>query len=364
MKKSLILTSVMIAGLLATSCSSEEMAVSQPTAPGSALTFKISLPVTEKVNYTKAEIHDVSEYTINSLALYEYEVGDDSEETLVRVLRSGGNAGQMIDLGNKKSDNSYEFSIIVPAENLGKKYTYRFIANDAATHEVGTPFSGFSATPATLTLSSEDTADRMAENGIAMSGVARENNSEVITMAENLKCDVAMTRIVSRIDIKYQTPNLKVTAVELRNAPTLGTLFPQSELPAFENDACITLGANANTPMPTDYLKNIEDKDTEELQKAFYLYERKNEEGKSAVVHIEYEIDANDKEQPYHGYVDVEFKKADGTYVDAVRNNLYTIVLGNGKEPVVGKVHFTVNVTDWTPVELEDYLTSDDETIE
>ena len=77
-----------------------------------------------------------------------------------------------------------------------------------------------------------------------------------------------MTRIVSRVDIKYETPNLKVTKVELQNAPKKGYLFPQDALtaPATEDDK-LTLGLNANVTLPTGYLKDDPDQTVVEMKK-------------------------------------------------------------------------------------------------
>ena len=103
-----------------------------------------------------------------------------------------------------------------------------------------------------------------------------------------------------------------------------------------------------------------------ELEKVFYLYERANSETASAMVHIEYEVDYNNKVDDegnrvyYHGSIDVPFAKADGSFVDAIRNHRYTIVLGNGKEPVAGEIKFNIIVNDWIDVAIDDEFTSDD----
>ena len=363
-KKSLILPSIMLPLLMATSCGSDTNVPNEPSSEGMAVSFTLSMPVNEKINYTRAEVHDASEYAINSLSLYEYEVGDDNSEKLVRVLKTNGMGKNSLDLGAKEASNGYTFSIIVPNKNVGKSYTYRFVANDLVDDpEIESAFSEFQGTNASLVLSEEASADALSENGIAMTGVATVGGSEVIEMTEGLECEVKMTRIVSRIDLKYQTPNLKVTSVELRNAPVGGKLFPQTSIPVVELADCLILGRNINSPLPSDFL-NKKGKEIEELKKLFYLDERENTSANSAVVHIEYEVDANDKEDYYHGSIDVDFSKADGTYINSERNHLYTIVLGNGKDPVSGQLKATVVVEDWVSVEIEEALTTNDKLIE
>ncbi|MDE7438276.1 MAG: hypothetical protein K2M93_07305, partial [Muribaculaceae bacterium] len=65
----------------------------------------------------------------------------------------------------------------------------------------------------------------------------------------------------------------------------------------------------------------------------------------------------NDTE--YKGVLDVPFRRTSGDmqYIDTKRNHLYTIVLGNGDEPVAGKVSATIIVDDWNLVEIDEPIT-------
>ncbi|MDE7438463.1 MAG: hypothetical protein K2M93_08260 [Muribaculaceae bacterium] len=376
MKKSLLLTSVLAAGLLITSCSSET--VTEPDMANlesaNTLSFTLRMPGGEKVSYTRADdnmIHDASEYSINNLALYEYRI-EGENETLVRVIKSNGKGKNVLDLTDKNSDNSYNISITVPSEYIGKEFRYRFVANESvADPEVDSPFSDFLVTKVTRELLDGNSADALSSNGIVMSGVAKNGSTDVITIAEETKCTVEMVRIVSRIDIKYETPNLRLTSVSLRNAPKSGYIFAQEALPTIESGDCLTLLPRTDLTFP-DFIKDMEAEEGEnktekvELEKVFYLYERANSETASAMVHIEYEVDYNNKVDDegnrvyYHGSIDVPFAKADGSFVDAIRNHRYTIVLGNGKEPVAGEIKFNIIVNDWIDVAIDDEFTSDD----
>ena len=109
--------------------------------------------------------------------------------------------------------------------------------------------------------------------------------------------------------------------------------------------------------VPEKYLKDDDDNDIVELKKAFYLYERRNTEEDGAIIHLEYTVDANGTE--YNGILDVPFKRTSGdkAYIDTKRNHLYTIVLGNGDEPVSGRVSATLIVDDWNLVEIDEPIT-------
>ena len=399
MKKQLLLTSMLTLGLALASCSSEEafmpdqnlMVKKQRT-----VSFNLKMPSGDKLNFSRADgdgnpIHDISECEIKTLTLYEYEVNAaDQSETLKRIIKSGGSEKNQIDLEKANSGTgNYSFSITVPDEYMDRQFKYRFVANDAtADPALNSPFesipstgeeddeaiAGLKSQKATRVLKDEDTADVLATGGITMSGTAKVGTDEIITIKEGLKCKVDMERIISRIDIRYSTPNLRITGVKLINAPKDGYLFARTQndgtviTPSFTDTDCVTLGLNATADLPDDFLIKT-GKETFEMKKAFYLYERTNEAGNTAIVHIDYLIDYNDKVDSegnkiyYHGSLDVEFAGKDG-YINAQRNHRYTIVLGDGNKPVAGELKATIHVNDWLDAAIEDYLTSDDEVIE
>lgn len=381
MKSNYLCPFALLAAMLFTACDSDNENALRPevTQPGNTVTFTLQSPGGENVFYGRS-VHDADEYAINTLALYEYEVNDDGTTTLCRIMKKDGNGRNSLEL-TQNPDLSYTFSIIVPAENDGRKFSYRFVANDATADPApGTDFNRaatddavpFAATNARIAITDDNqSADTLASplRGIAMTGVAKVGDSEVITMSKDIKCEVVMTRIVSRIDIRYQTPNLMVTGVTLTGAPERGRLFPSATLDEItEESGFHTLAINANTPMPTAFPEETEGYrtgDAFEMKKAFYVYERQNTADNHLTVHIDYVVSANGRKD-YKGSVDVPFCKTDGSgeYVDNLRNHLYTIVLGNGTDPVSGKVKASLTVNEWTGSDIDEPLTDDDTVIE
>ena len=362
------------------------------------LTFSMRTPSGEKVSYSRAEgvLHDVSEYAVNSIQLYEYEMveGEDGAKTtsLTRIMSYPTGTGKnVIDLKDG-GDGSYSFSIVIPADYKDRKFTYRLVANNATTNvKIGDSADKFrdewysavilknttvqpepsegeeAAEPMTVSPMGDTLAD--PEKGIAMTGSAKVkgSESEEIVIGETTECEVKLTRIVSRIDLRYATPNLKLTKVELQNAPVRTFLFPrfdEDNNPLYADDKTedekykpLKMDLSSIHTLPEYYLKDKEDENLVELKKAFYLYERKNTEDDSAIVHFEYTVDANGTE--YNGVLDVPFKRTSGdkAYIDTKRNHLYTIVLGNSDEPVSGKVSATIIVDDWNLVEIDEPIT-------
>ena len=364
MKSRYLLTAAFMAAMLGSSCRSvDETPQNLTEESGHSVTFTLRTPGSEKVIYASRALHDEEEYAIRSLTMYEYEVADDGTTTLARIMKKDGNGSNAISMV-PNADKSYTFSIIVPMDNDGKKYTYKFVANDAVTDPIaGSSFSTFEPVSATLTLGDGQTADIFAQDGIAMSGTAKCDGSDIITMKKGLQCEVNLQRIVSRIDISYETPNLRVTSATLSGAPEKGTLFSLPSIPSPETIQTHNLAMNVACPLPEDFLDQLEVEKIE-MKKAFYLYERQNLEDSYVSVHIEYVVRANGRDD-YMGSVDVPFRSTtDGTFIHTQRNHLYTIVLGNGKDPVSGKVTATVNVNDWSQKDIDEPLTDDDAVVE
>ena len=148
--------------------------------------------------------------------------------------------------------------------------------------------------------------------------------------------------------------------MELQGAPVKTFLFPrfdEENNPLYAEVETLKMDLSSIHTLPEKYLKDDDDNDIVELKKAFYLYERKNTEEDGAIIHLEYTVDANGTE--YQGVLDVPFKRTSGdkAYIDTKRNHLYTIVLGNGDEPVSGRVSATLIVDDWNLVEIDEPIT-------
>ncbi len=377
MKSIYLLPTALVAALFVASCNNDNAILPTGAEENSnTVTFTLHTPSGENVIYGRA-IHDEAEYAINTLALYEYEVTAEGT-SLSRIMKKDGNGTNSLDM-IKNADNSYTFSIIVPAENNGRQYSYKFIANDPTEDPAaGSSFDDFKGTLAKTIIDKDDyTADVLSTfstdeegtttYGIAMSGVAKtDDGSEIITMSKGIKCEVALTRIVSRIDISYQTPNLQVTNVYLTGAPATGLLFPGEEASTPAEGASFRLAKNSNVDLPATFLQASEGYTKGmafEMKKAFYVYERANTADDCMSVHIDYNVAANGRED-YEGSVDVPFSKlneaGETEYVDAKRNNLYRIVLGNGTDPITGKVTVKIIVNEWNGTEIDEPLTDDD----
>ena len=186
--------------------------------------------------------------------------------------------------------------------------------------------------------------------GIAMSGIARSNSSDVVTITPGVKCEVSLRRIVARVDVQNNTPNLVISSIELLNAAPRGYLFPHDPVAA-ASESYITEAMNAEVALGTTY---DEQKD---LKKVFYLYERHNEDGNGAEIKITYTVNSS------KGEVVVPFRKTSDTreFVDVERNTLYTVVLGNGDPVTTNEVKFSLRIEDWNVVDMDEAVDPDED---
>ena len=377
MKVRPLMSIALLTALLSTSCSNDIAPELEPVTSGNTLTFTITPPAGEKVEYTRA-LHDEQEYAINKLYLLEYEVNGE-EGVLTRVMAwpdnvaTGNNTLNLTPVQN--ADASHTFSIVVPEANMGKTYSYYFLANPTASIE---PINDLTTIKELMgyyiyandyeTYSGNFfTFPNASSKGLRMSGVAECNGKNTIVAGTDLNCDVKLTRLAARLDVEYQTPNLRISEITLEGFARSSYLFPKfddEKKPVYpmhfkDQEYSKTMTLNPDVELPEKYLKDEEGKDKIELKKAFYTYERANSAESGNVVHIRYSvIDDNGKEIP--GEIDVPFMTKDGRYVNTERNHLYRIVLGNGKEPVAGKLTASIIVDDWKPVDVDAPLTEDD----
>ena len=383
MKVRPLMSIALLTALLSTSCSNDIAPELEPVTSGNTLTFTITPPAGEKVEYTRA-LHDEQEYAINNLFLLEYEV-DGEESVLTRVMAWPDN----ISTGNKtlnlapvqNADASHTFSIVIPEANMGKTYSYYFLVNSSSSissikanlstiADVKTwsaPANEYEEYPGNYYTFHNGTPANPNAKGFRMSGVAECNGKNTIVAGTDLNCDVKLTRMAARLDVEYQTPNLRISEITLEGFARSAYFFPKfdeegnSVYPMTYKDQEYSkiMTLNPDVELPETYLKDEETKDKVELKKAFYTLERANSAESGNVVHIRYTvIDDNGKEIP--GEIDVPFMTKDGRYVNTERNHLYRIVLGNGKEPVAGKLTASIIVDDWNPVDVDAPLTGDD----
>lgn len=325
------------------------------------ITFTIATPGSEGVIYpnqraTRAT-HDQAEWAIKQMSLLVY---DATEEATPKFLRKHDLATDisLYDNGN----GTYTFSIEAPISDLNAKRKFVFVVNDdaavAETAVGSTEEALHTATTATIALNDNDTADKLADtdNGIAMSGTATTDGvNEVITITPGLKCQVKLTRIVARIDIQNNTPNMTLESAVLVKAAKQGYIFKQEAISAPTEDRII-LGSNANVDITAQHpVLGPDDTFTPKtFNKVFYTYERPNTTEDYAAVRISYRV--NDSK----GTIEVPFIRTEvggtQTPVDITRNSLYTIVLGNGEPVETNPLTFSIKVEDWNVVEMPEEI--------
>ena len=376
MKVRPLMSIALLTALLSTSCSNDIAPELEPVTSGNTLTFTITPPAGEKVEYTRA-LHDEQEYAINNLFLLEYEVNGE-ESVLTRVMAwpdnisTGNNTLNLTPVQN--ADASHTFSIVVPEANMGKTYSYYFLANCSLSISTIKDYTTIDRLmEASMRINSDGfegntlSFPNASTKGLRMSGVAECKGKSTIVAGTDLNCDVKLTRVAARLDVEYQTPNLRISEITLEGIARSHYWFskldddknPVYPMAFKDQEYSKTMTLNPDVELPEKYLKDEEGKDKVELKKAFYTLERANSEESGNVVHIRYTvIDDNGKEIP--GEIDVPFMTKDGRYVNTERNHLYRIVLGNGKEPVAGKLTATIIVDDWNPVDVDAPLTEDD----
>lgn len=347
------------AALLLGSCSTDvNRSVQSDNIP---ITFTIATPGSEGVIYpnqraTRAT-HDQAEWAINQMSLLVY---DATEATAPKFLRKHDLTTD-IDLYDN-GNGTYSFSVEAPISDMNAKRKFAFVVNDdasvAAVETGSTEETLHNSTIASIALNDNDTADKLAseENGIAMSGTATSDGvNEVITVTPGLKCQVKLKRIVARIDIQNNTPNMTLESAVLVKAAKQGYIFPQTAIEA-PTEERLTLGSNAKVDITAQHpvLGPDDVFAPKTFNKVFYTYERPNTTEDYAAVRIAYRV--NDSK----GTIEVPFIRTElggqQTPVDITRNNLYTIVLGNGEPVETNPLTFSIKVEEWNVVEMPEEI--------
>ena len=344
----------MITAWTAVSCSSEPAACGCGD-DGSTIpvSFTMNTPAGEAVPYgTTRATHDEAEWTIHRLTLYVYSVDDAGRGTFLRRYATDASGDQAISIVSNGA-GTYNFTLKAPVSDLKARQRFVFVANDAFDEpSPGESQDELENKLAGITLEEGHSADKLAAKGtgIAMSGIARSNSSDVVTITPGVKCEVSLRRIVARVDVQNNTPNLVISSIELLNAAPRGYLFPHDPVAA-AGESYITEAMNAEVALGTTY---DEQKD---LKKVFYLYERHNEDGNGAEIKITYTVNSS------KGEVVVPFRKTSDTkeFVDVERNTLYTVVLGNGDPVTTNEVKFSLRIEDWNVVDMDEAVDPDED---
>ena len=357
--KTRFITALLAAASLLAGCSKETTGSGDTDDSRIPITFTLATPGSEGVIYPRSATratHDAAEYAVRQLTLLVYDATDTSAPKFLRKHDMTSDI-TLYDNGN----GTYTFSLEAPISDMNAKRKFVFVVNDdaaVAATAAGSAEADLHETAATVELADGDTADKLAEAdaGIAMSGTATaDGQNEVITIVPGVKCEVKLTRIVARVDVQNNTPNMTLESAVLVGAATRGYLFAQAPLSAPVADR-IVLGSNATVDLTEEHpaLKPGEVFAPKTFRKTFYAYERPNTAGDYAAVRITYRV--NDSK----GTVEVPFIRTEvggaQTPVDIERNHLYTVVLGNGKPVTTNKVQFTFKVEDWNTVEMPEEI--------
>ena len=357
--KTRFITALLAAASLLTGCSKETTGPGDTDDSRIPITFTLATPGSEGVIYPRSATratHDAAEYAVRQLTLLVYDATDTSAPKFLRKHDMTSDI-TLYDNGN----GTYTFSLEAPISDMNAKRKFVFVVNDdaaVAATAAGSAEADLHETAATVELADGDTADKLAEAdaGIAMSGTATaDGQNQVITIVPGVKCEVKLTRIVARVDVQNNTPNMTLESAVLVGAATRGYLFAQAPLSAPVADR-IVLGSNATVDLTEEHpaLKPGEVFAPKTFRKTFYAYERPNTAGDYAAVRITYRV--NDSK----GTVEVPFIRTEAggaqTPVDIERNHLYTVVLGNGKPVTTNEVQFTFKVEDWNTVEMPEEI--------
>ncbi len=357
--KTRFITALLAAASLLAGCSKETTGPGDTDDSRIPITFTLATPGSEGVIYPRSATratHDAAEYAVRQLTLLVYDATDTSTPKFLRKHDMTSDI-TLYDNGN----GTYTFSLEAPISDMNAKRKFVFVVNDdaaVAATAAGSAEADLHETAATVELADGDTADKLAEAdaGIAMSGTATaDGQNEVITIVPGVKCEVKLTRIVARVDVQNNTPNMTLESAVLVGAATRGYLFAQAPLSAPVADR-IVLGSNATVDLTEEHpaLKPGEVFAPKTFRKTFYAYERPNTAGDYAAVRITYRV--NDSK----GTVEVPFIRTEvggaQTPVDIERNHLYTVVLGNGKPVTTNEVQFTFKVEDWNTVEMPEEI--------
>ena len=357
--KTRFITALFAAASLLAGCSKETTGPGDTDDSRIPITFTLATPGSEGVIYPRSATratHDAAEYAVRQLTLLVYDATDTSAPKFLRKHDMTSDI-TLYDNGN----GTYTFSLEAPISDMNAKRKFVFVVNDdaaVAATAAGSAEADLHETAATVELADGDTADKLAEAdaGIAMSGTATaDGQNEVITIVPGVKCEVKLTRIVARVDVQNNTPNMTLESAVLVGAATRGYLFAQAPLSAPVADR-IVLSSNATVDLTEEHpaLKPGEVFAPKTFRKTFYAYERPNTAGDYAAVRITYRV--NDSK----GTVEVPFIRTEAggaqTPVDIERNHLYTVVLGNGKPVTTNEVQFTFKVEDWNTVEMPEEI--------
>lgn len=390
MTKSILTNSLLLGGvvLAAAACSSEALSDINPDeALGNPkINITVKTPSAEGV-VVRGTVEDESdERTINYLNVYLFEEGSSTSEnnyTLRSVTKftTDGNDGVKFTPGTD-AQSTTTCSLDIPASLMGKKVRIGILANDTPAVTTGMTLTEFRIVLATATLADEDEGtDGVQVSADALVGgvTAKSFPMSAITASTakltpyGLDVTAELVRTVSRIDICNYATDLIITGVKITGAndksclnagSATGVNVPATAVQALTinplteySNRFITnmLGAESVKGIPYDDSWDSEDYTAEDIKKgnthrAFYLYEQSSSASTPKVT-IDYVVWNGSTKKT--GTVDVSFYSK-SEYVDATRNHLYTIQLGDGSAVSQGEVSVVFKAAEWTEGETID----------
>ncbi len=383
MVKSILMKSLLLGGvvLAAAACSNEKLSGTNAdeTLGSAKINIVLKAPSAEGVVVKGTVADELDERTINYLNVYLFEEGSSNNEnnyTLRSMAKftTDGSDGSIMFAPGTDAQSTTTCSLDIPASLMGKKVRIGIIANDTpADVTVGsTTLAAFRNVLATATLTDEDTDGTQVKADALVGGETKSFPMSVITPVTEaltpygLDVSAELVRTVSRIDICNYAPDLIITGVQITgandksylnagssagiNVPSTAatslTINPLSEYQTLLAKSSTVNGASVKGIAYDD--SQDESGDAETIKKlnthrALYLYEQ-DAKSLNPAVKIDYTV--IDGATQITSSVTVEFN--DGTqFVNATRNHLYTIMLGDGTAVMQGQVKVSFKVAEW-----------------
>ena len=373
------------AGLTSCTNEAETTGSGQELQEKSSVTFKISLPTGDPVHYKTRALQDGNEYQFTKLMMLVYDAKDEKlidkqDITLPDPLGPSTNPTEASASGN---DYQYTYTAAMADGTLARRFV--FVANDAcsdANLTVNTStYTNLSSALAAQAIAAELQSSTFTSGYLPMSGEATTNGSPIINMSRtaDVQAEVTLTRIVARIDVKNNVPNLEITDLKIINANPNGYIKQHGTAGAASPNGIAIPSAmtKINGVQPYNTIASLTSAEYCEtgkfmplqsalepgtgnvltpahFKKAFYVYEDVDNatdgvltllvQGKlSNTIGVYYQI-------PFaKGNVVGHVSGADDAEgIEIARNHLYTVTIGDGtKVGINTKMLATLSVADW-----------------
>ena len=357
----------------------------------SNLVFNISIPSGDALTYAPSEHHDSAEWTVASLWMYEFNADG------TKLLSDPVNIKDSL----HETGPGYTYIRPVPTEEKSAR-RFVFVANEAPGTGSSSPTATFNANSSNggtvlnivrnstldqlklvqarkilatgdqcdslLTLIPDTVAGDTALR-IPMTGEAIQGSSPIIAMSgSTAPIKVELTRILARIDVTNNTPNLLITGLKLSKTMNRSYLFETRNFydePIWTRPNGFLKPINIQTydtipHLPLDSFKMAKTTTFDGLSdsliarkmtKAFYLYEQTQSTAANDTVYVQ----VTGKLGNVDVFYNIPMWNGDQP-VTIKRNHLYNIIIGDGKTTIYPgtMVEFKIEDTDWNEVIVND----------